>query len=116
MYAIEQEAKSWLLCAEMEKVVLGKATRHTADKIADCERRAREVIGAARTKHEEREEKRRAEEAERERQRLERSAASVPRPAPTPRRLQSPPPDDGTLAYQRKIAHWLETGEWLQNS
>jgi hypothetical protein len=100
-----QEAKSWFLCAEMEKIVLGDVTRHTANKISDCERRAREVISAARTKHEEREEKRRAEEAERERQRLERSAPALrpaaPRPAPTPPRPQSPRPVDQRFEENR---------------
>ena len=27
-----------------------------------------------------------------------------------------PPPDDGTLAYQRRLAHWKETGEWLPDA
>lgn len=70
MHETTREAKSWLVCAELEKIVLGDVTRHTTGKIADCERRVRELIDAARERHEEREEKRRVREAERERQRL----------------------------------------------
>ena len=33
---------AWLLCAEMERVVLGGVSAYTARKIADCERRAQE--------------------------------------------------------------------------
>jgi hypothetical protein len=115
MFELEQEAKSWLMCAELERIILGDVTVHTTDKIADCERRAREVIAVAQAKHEEREEKRRQEEAERERQRLERLAASTPRPIASSR-LQSPPPDDGTLAYQQKLARWRATGDWPRDS
>jgi hypothetical protein len=168
MFELEREAKLWMMCAELEKIVLGDVTAHTTGKLADCERRAGELIAAGRAKHEAREEKRRQDEAERERQRLEREAAS--RPA-TPQRdvpgyyqtarhsqeLQSieippdnkpaffdpfsdddaflscgqppdplavyvarwgnrPPPDDGTLAYQRRLAHWKGTGEWLPDA
>jgi hypothetical protein len=113
IHELKQEAKSWLACAELEKIVLDKVTAHTEGRLADCERRAREVIGAARAKHEEREEKRRAEEAERERQRLERSAPAprptAPRPAPTPPRPQSPRPVDRRLEEEERISTPLNT-------
>jgi hypothetical protein len=65
------------------------------------------------TSHEAREEKRRQDEAERERQRLERLAASTAGPgAPRTSPRAQPPPDDGTLAYQQKLARWRATGEW----
>jgi hypothetical protein len=55
MHETEREAELWLKCAEMEKVALGRVTAYTAGRLADCERRAREVIDWARAKHEERE-------------------------------------------------------------
>lgn len=167
MFELEREAKLWVMCAELEKIVLGDVTAHTTGKLADCERRAGELIAAGQAKHEAREEKRRQDEAERERQRLEREAAA--RPATPQRDVSSyyqtaqrsyglqpieippenksaffdassdgafisggqppdplahyvtcwgnrPPPDDGTLAYQRRLAHWKETGEWLPDA
>jgi hypothetical protein len=79
MYEIKEEAKAWKGCAVLEEIVLGGASAHTAGKLADCERLAREVVDAAREKHRAREEKRRLDEAERERWRLERASASAPR-------------------------------------
>ncbi len=97
---IGQGVQSWLMCAELERFVLGSLTAHTSGMIADCERRARELVNAARAKHEEREEKLHAEEAERERQRIYRSAPA-PRPAPTPASPPSPPPVDRSLEEER---------------
>jgi hypothetical protein len=49
---IREEARLWQACAELEKVVLGDVTETTAGLLADCERRAREAVAAARAKHE----------------------------------------------------------------
>lgn len=52
MYEIGREAKSWQACAELERIILGDVTATTAGLLADCERRAREVVAAARARHE----------------------------------------------------------------
>ena len=54
MHQTEREAEAWLRCAEMEKVVLGRVSAHTEGRVADCERRARELVAAVRARHEER--------------------------------------------------------------
>ena len=67
VYRLGEEAKAWLLCAEFEKIAVGRVTAHTEGRLADCERRAREVVAAGLAKYEAREEKRRRDEAESER-------------------------------------------------
>lgn len=43
-------------------------------------------------------------------------ALDRPRQPWEPRELKSqPPPDDGTAAYQQKLAHWRRTGVWLSD-
>src|SRR5438105_1328223 len=62
-----------------------------AGKLADCERRAREVIAVAQAKHEEREEKRRQEQEEREKHRREQEAKRKEQDLPARQQEQSPP-------------------------
>ena len=56
MSEVKQEAKAWAACAELERVVLGEVSAHTAGKLADCGRREDELVAAARARHEAREE------------------------------------------------------------
>jgi hypothetical protein len=72
MHEIEKEAVAWLMCAELERVLLGEVTAHTAGRQADCEERARAVVAAARADHERAEEESRLREEERRRQEEER--------------------------------------------
>ena len=53
VYRLGEEAKAWLLCAEFERIAVGRVTAHTEGRLADCERRAREVVAAGRAKYEE---------------------------------------------------------------
>ncbi len=75
MYELEREAKAWLMCAELEKIILGEVSAHTAGKIAHCEQQAREMISAAQAKHEAREEERRKREEERQKRLAPRESA-----------------------------------------
>jgi pyruvate/2-oxoglutarate dehydrogenase complex dihydrolipoamide acyltransferase (E2) component len=115
MMELSKEGKLWAICAEIVKEVLGSVTALTSGRLAECERRAGEVIAVGRAEYEAKEEERRRKEAEWERERLERQAASAPRadPPPAEKYPQSPPPYDGTPGYMGRRVHWHKTGEWL---
>lgn len=90
----------WLLCAEMERIVLGDVSAYTAGKIADCERRKQERAAMAAAllakgrenlwMVEERKERERQERPERERQPPVTPPAQYSPPAPRP----APPPQN----------------------
>lgn len=90
MFELQREEAAWLRCAEAERIVLGEALAATREKVADCERRALELIEEAKRRQEahEAEERRRLEESERRHREYLESirAASAP-----PRRPQARP-------------------------
>ena len=64
MVGLVREVMAWAACAEWEKFLLGEVSAHTSGKLADCGRRANEVVAAARARYEAREEERRRREEE----------------------------------------------------
>jgi hypothetical protein len=111
------EARAWLVCAEFERIALGRVTAHTTGRLADCELRAREVVAAGLAKYEAREEKRRSDEAERERWLEARREEARPtreelEPRPREEGLAAPAPDHDSESRMRALIKSWNPG-WL---
>lgn len=78
------ERLAWLLCAEMEKIVLRDVSAYTSRMIADCEREARERAAQARELLEKGRERLGLLEEQWQGERAEREAEAVPQPPPAP--------------------------------